>query len=648
MNKVFNINLGGIVFTIDDVAFEKLNSYINKLKSHFANTQGANDIIMDIEARMAELIREKLSDPTSIVNENIVVEVIAIMGEVNELDEENHSERSQEKEPKSATDFRDENKLRRDLNNKVLAGVCSGVANYFDVDPTLIRILFLIVFFAFGSGGLLYIVLWIVMKPIENADQVSSNYQNRKHLFRDADDKVLGGVCSGIANYVGLDSVWVRLFFALAFFGFGFGFLVYIILWIVVPKAITPSQKLQMKGDPIDVSSIEREVKNTFTNAKQNAPKVANEMKSFAGNASHAAVEIATVLIKAFGKIVAFILLLLGIVGIVFVASYYFGISKTVFAKEFISMCIDDVAVVNSINYGLLLIVSATLLSIIITAFRLLFNLKFKKGPIYSILSVISIIGFALLIYGGINYFKSVESKATFTQYISLGKKDTLYLTMLNKEFDNEKITINRYNKDFHFSISDEGVLQQTQQLKIKSSSNDSSFIEIRKTSHGYLKADALELANKLQYYIQSKDSLLVFDQGIFVAKNEKWKYPDIKMILNIPVGTILKLDEGVLEMLNRTNNNGVYYFGKTFLMTEQGLKCLDNTNASNDENDLDEDKDVNIDWSISDEDSNGTDIHIITKNKKVIIKDGRTTEIEEKRFGPFHIKIERHKKDDN
>ena len=149
MNKVFNINLGGIVFTIDELAFEKLNSYINKLKAHFANTQGAGDIIMDIEARMAELIREKLSSSTQIVDESIVIQVIAVMGEVNELDEENQSEKNQTAEPKSANDFRGENKLRRDLNNKVLAGVCSGVANYFDVDPTLIRILFLMVFFVF-------------------------------------------------------------------------------------------------------------------------------------------------------------------------------------------------------------------------------------------------------------------------------------------------------------------------------------------------------------------------------------------------------------------------------------------------------------------------------------------------------------------
>lgn len=645
MNKVFNINLGGIVFTIDDVAFEKLSNYINKLKTHFAKTQGAKDIIMDIEARMAELISGKLPNPSAIVNETIISEIIIVMGDVNELDDEDTSERKQTTEQKTSNEFHNTNKLRRDLNNKVLAGVCSGIANYFEIDPTLVRVIFLIVFFIFGSGGLLYIILWVVMKPMEESDQLSINSQNKKHLFRDTDDKVLGGICSGIAKYLGLDAVWVRLFFALSFFGFGFGFIVYVVLWIVVPKALTPTQKLQMKGNPIDVSNIEREVKNTFNQAKQNAPKVANEVKSFAGNATHAIIEIAGAVINAFGKIFAVALLLLGIIGIILTAFLYFGISKGAFIKEFLNMCIDDGTVLNIIKTGILLIVSATLLSIIISAFRLLFNLKFKKRPIYSILSLISFTGFALLIYGGIKYGNSVKTKSTFTQNISVEKHDTLYLISTKKELDNENISIVTDDDGISFSMSDEGVLQQTQKLKIRKSFSDSVFIEVKKSSHGYTKSDALSFAEKINYNILSQDSTITFDQGIFIPKNGKWKYPDVKMTLNIPVGTILKIDDGVKEMLNRNKFNENEYSGKIFIMTEKGLKCLDN---SPDLNEKDDDDDININWSFFESDSTDTGIHVFTKKKKVIIENGNKTEVEEKRFGPFHLKIERHKKDEN
>ena len=654
MNKVFNINLGGIVFTIDDVAFEKLNNYINKLKVHFANTEGANDIIMDIEARMAELIHEKLTDPTSIVNENIVIEVIAVMGDVNELDEENQSDGNTSNDKKTTSDFHRNRQLRRDTNNKVLAGVCSGVANYFDVDPTLVRIMFILVLLlVFGSGGLLYIILWIVMKPAENTDQVSMNYPNKKHLFRDADDKVLGGVCSGISNYIGTDAVWVRLFFALAFFGFGAGFLIYIILWIVVPKAITPTQKLQMKGDPIDVSNIEREVKNTFNNAKQNTPKVASEMKSIAGNAAHAIAEIATTLLKAFGKIFAFALLLLGIFGTVLLTIFYFGISKTIYINEFFNMCVGDGTVLTILKFGAFFIVSATLLSLIVTSFRLLFNLKFKKGPVYSVLSAITFIGFALFIYGGVEYIMSVESKASFTQNIPIEKHDTLYLSTAKKDFDSQRISIIGNDEDInfsrYFSISDEGILQQSQKLRIKKSSSDSVYVEVKRTSHGEDKSDAIKLAEQFRYNIVSNNSSLIFDQGIFIPKNEKWKYPDLKLTLNIPIGIVVNIDEGISEMLNRYRFNDDYYSGKTFIMTDKGLKCMDCKDVSSNE-DTDEDKnikDVKIDWSVNDDDSTETGVHIITKNKKVIIKDGKKVEVEEKRIGPMRIKIERHK-DDN
>ena len=103
------------------------------------------------------------------------------MGNVNELDEENKNENNQSTNQKTSSEYFNDHKLQRDLNNKVLAGVCSGVANYFDIDPTLVRVIFLIVFFIFGSGGLLYIILWIVMKPTEEVDLPSSNYQNKKH-----------------------------------------------------------------------------------------------------------------------------------------------------------------------------------------------------------------------------------------------------------------------------------------------------------------------------------------------------------------------------------------------------------------------------------------------------------------------------------
>ena len=127
--------------------------------------------------------------------------------------------------------------------------------------------------------------------------------------------------------------------------------------------------------------------------------------------------------------------------------------SKAIYLKEFLTMCVDNDTLLNTLKTGTLLIVSATLLSFIITAIRVLFNLKFRKRPVYSVLNVISFVGFVLLFYGGIAYFRSVETKATYSQSIGIAKRDTIYLVTSVKRFDNEQISISEDDGDMLFNI---------------------------------------------------------------------------------------------------------------------------------------------------------------------------------------------------
>ncbi len=650
MNKVFNINLGGLVFTIDDVAFDKLNKYINKLKAHFGNTEGASEIIADIEARMAELIQQKLLSLTDIVGEQIIDEVIIVMGDVNQMDDESKSENSNQTHQQTAHEFVGDKKLRRNLNDKVFGGVCSGIADYLSVDSTLVRILFLIAFFIFGSGFLIYIILWIVMKPASSEELSSITPRNKKKLFRDTDDKVISGVCAGIANYIGLDAVWVRIFFAIGFFVFGVGFWIYIALWIAVPKAITAAQKLQMKGDPIDISTIEREVKNTFNNAKQNTPKVANEMQGMANRAGNALTEIASLFVKVIGKLVAIVLLVIGICGIIALAFAYVSIGEL---KEFMIMAIDNGDIINAFRIGFLLAIGIPLLALIITSFRLLLNLKFKKGIVYSVLGITSFIGVAILVYAFIQYLNSIDDKATFTKNISIENYDTLYLQTAINNFEGKKIRFSPGLNQLNLCINDEGLMQGTAELNIKKSFSDSSYIELKKSSKGIDKSEALQLAEAIQYDIKTNGSHIIFDEGIQTPKGSKWKFPTVKMNLRIPVGTILIADEEVLRMLNRNMDWDERYTGKTLLMTDKGLKCLDPESDTNNKDnnfelsieDIDnEDSDDNVDINMtihSDNDST-SGIHIIKKKKNIIIKNGKKTQVEENQIGPLHIKIEK------
>ena len=162
MNKIEYINLGGIPLAVDIDAAEKLQDYLFELDDYFGKSEYADEIINDIELRMAELIEESMGS-RKVANMEDVEKSIQIMGHPEQFEQTDHSDSSQS----YATDHderRYSRKLYRDPENKVIAGVCSGLAAYFDInDPIWIRLAFVIFFLTGGAGVLLYFILWIVM-----------------------------------------------------------------------------------------------------------------------------------------------------------------------------------------------------------------------------------------------------------------------------------------------------------------------------------------------------------------------------------------------------------------------------------------------------------------------------------------------------
>ncbi len=163
-------------------------------------------------------------------------------------------------------------RLYRDENNKILGGVCSGIAAYFGIDPVFVRILFIIS----GVGFLAYILLWAF---VPGSNMIENGV--RKRLYRNPDGKIIAGVCSGIGSYFNINAWIPRVLFLVPFISFFFrwghfgpltfpnflsfsfspgSFLIYIILWLVIPEAITTSEKLEMKGEKIDLNSIKNSV----------------------------------------------------------------------------------------------------------------------------------------------------------------------------------------------------------------------------------------------------------------------------------------------------------------------------------------------------------------------------------------------------
>lgn len=214
MNKVFNINLGGIPFTIDEDAYEALGSYLKTIHNHFRSSEGYEEITTDIEARLAELFQEKLGN-RPIVTFKDVKNVIAIMG----TPEDFGADPLAEEAPKSSSS---------DRKWKLKTG---------------------------------------------------------KRLFRNPDEEVIGGVCSGIAAYFGVqDPLWVRLLFVLFAFTAGFAVPLYIILWAILPKAETASDRLAMRGDPVNASNIGKIIEEELTHVSQKVSELGDELKAEFGS----------------------------------------------------------------------------------------------------------------------------------------------------------------------------------------------------------------------------------------------------------------------------------------------------------------------------------------------------------------------------
>ena len=168
MNKTVSINLGGLVFHIDEDAFQKLSHYFDAIKRSLSNTKGQEEIINDIEMRVGELVVEKHKSDKQVISIKQVDEIISIMGQPEDY-------RIDDEEPKNTTSnfetLKRDKKLFRDKDEAVIGGVLAGLGHYFGIDKVFLRILFLVLFFVAGTGFLAYIILWIAMPEAQTTSE---------------------------------------------------------------------------------------------------------------------------------------------------------------------------------------------------------------------------------------------------------------------------------------------------------------------------------------------------------------------------------------------------------------------------------------------------------------------------------------------
>lgn len=278
MKKTFPVNISGKIFYIDEDAYELLFNYLDQLRSAFSQSEG-EEIITDIESRIAELFDEQISTGANAIVYADVNRVIEIMGKPSDITDcgdpaPDPIVEQQTSRQENAMSGNTQKKLYRTTSNKVFGGVLGGLADYLGWNANIMRILTvlialssffwppIIVYMVF-----LYLIAWMVIPPLANSSRPTNNNQqteihNKKSLYRNLNNKVFGGVIGGLAVYLGWDANIMRILLviiSIPTYVWPMA-LLYLVAWMVIPPANTPRRILELHGSPVTVDSIGQNV----------------------------------------------------------------------------------------------------------------------------------------------------------------------------------------------------------------------------------------------------------------------------------------------------------------------------------------------------------------------------------------------------
>ena len=542
MNKTVNINLGGLAFIIDEAAYDRLSAYLQSLQRHFGTTDGHEEIMQDIEARVAEILKMKLGSSKQIVTMADIEEVISIIGKPEDMGGE-----STETGAKTAAGAEQKEFLRR-------------------------------------------------------------------RIYRDKDNASIGGVCAGLGAYFDIDPVWIRLVWAVSILGFGIGFLAYIIMWIIIPEAKTPAQKLEMRGDKYDLDSIKRSFKEEGERFSKRVTDWADEISSEESKrrfnrAGRDIVDSVTPTARRAGDIISKTILT---AALFFIASIFIAVAIAIFSNTstihfgdnlpfetsiwgFASMFTDSPGETNLIMLGVSLVVLTPLVMIIYGIIRALFGVR-KKIRVVSVAA--SVIWWAGVIICGLETYRiyqRLDEKEKMVEIINIAqpKGDTLML-----ESRIPKMGLNMTEIEFgdntEYLASDEPMTFWPQvRVNIQPSDNDQFYLKLERISRGKNSAEALTSAHDIKFNYELKDSAqLVIDRYATLPAGAKFRGQRVTVIVAVPQGKYISVNNSLRNVLIGSPNvqdlRPRKMGGKVWKMGSAGLDCVScpkkKTNTTNDD----------------------------------------------------------------
>ena len=585
MKQVININFHGQVVPIEVSAFDLLKQYTASLNTYFANEEGKEEIINDIESRIAELFQERLKKGVTCITDDDVNAIIKSMGRPEEFEGEENSANTQgNANTASATNPGNQQyqqtagtaankRLYRDENDKILGGVCSGLANYFNVDIVIVRIIFAILAISFGFGLIPYLILWIAVPS--SATKIIGG--TRKRLFRDPDDKKIGGVCSGIGNYFGI-SPWIpRVLFLLPFLSFAFrwshwGFMdfpnflrlgfspgaliIYIILWLVIPEAGNTAEKLEMKGEKVDLNSIKNSVVEEMKGVQQRAEKLGHEARAFAQEKSKTmGAEMGTAAKRSSRSLGDIIIFIVKAFAYFIIGCFGFALVVALFAFAIASIGVfplkDFLLTDGWQNYlawaTLIFFIAVPVIGVITWIIRRLAKMKSNRRVLRFTFIGLYIIGWACFIFlvaSVSSDFKSISNIVEQEVVLSnpnVNKLQISNISPVKKYYRNNWLKFEPFQ-----NLDDDSVFIENVSVKIIKSPSDSFRVTMIKTANGNTRRSADTLARLISFNVNQKDSLLLLDKGIAITKDNKFRNQRVIITVYVPIGKQIRIDRNV------------------------------------------------------------------------------------------------------
>ena len=551
MKPITTIHLAQRLITLEEDALQQLNNYLQTLKNFFAKEESGDEIYNDIENRVAEILDKKLKNGKVCIATDDVNEMIGIVGTPEDLGIKNESGTSYETINNNNNNNNKNDapkRLMRNANDKVFSGLASGIAAYFNMDPIWVRLLFVLAFFGGGIGLIGYIIMSIVVPS--NGDIVYTN----KRMFRDPDDKIIAGVCSGLANYFHTTAMNIRLVFAaplainiiyeilmdnVHYFhhtieGFiPLSFMTYIVLWIIMPMAKTTGEKLQMKGEDVNINTIRNEVYGTATNT------VAVQHRSGCGN-------VIIVLLKAF------VYFILGCIAFGLLMGMFGMFSGGMAVLPFASFIFTDGNQIILATAGWLLFFALPIVAIVTLLFRRIIG--FKEIPRYIINSLVGgwLIGLCCILFLFASFTSEFKVQGTIASTNNTIATDSTILHIkLNDTVQNNKIfTSYNWLHTKGFEIQNNQLFLKNIDVQLYKSPDSNYHYQICKAARGTNDADANKRIESINFTPTIVGNTIYLPKGFLVPKGDVFRGQIVHLKIYVPEGKKVNIDPKVEDEL--------------------------------------------------------------------------------------------------